>query len=331
MSCRISFLLFPGFQILDAAGPLAAFEQASYRVRGAYQVRFVAAEAGDVVSSAGVAWRAEGPRALRGTHTLMVVGGNGAGCALEDERLIGLLRRSAARAPRVTSVCSGALLLAKAGLLEGKRATTHWSRVPEMRQRFPDVRVEPDSIWVRDGKFWTSAGITAGIDLALALITEDLGENVARDVARELVVYVQRPGGQTQFSNLLALGNPAGRFAGLHLWVQENLAQPLPVERLAKQAKMSPRSFARAYLLETGVTPAKTVERLRLEAARAALDTGGLSVLQIAEQVGFGDPERMRRAFLRHFGAPPIALKRRGPPGRGSLATNGSAPEQPRI
>jgi transcriptional regulator GlxA family with amidase domain len=312
MTRRISFLLFPGFQLLDAAGPLAAFELATECVPGAYELRLVALSAGEVTSSAGVTWRVRGPRAGAGTHTWMVVGGNGTRQALKDERLLGFLRRSARRAPRVTSVCSGSLLLARAGLLDGRRATTHWSRALEMRQCFPAVRVEPDRIWVRDGRFWTSAGISAGIDLALALITEDLGAPVARAVARELVVYAQRPGGQTQFSNLLSLGDPSGQFAALHVWIQQHLAEPLAVARLAQQVKMSPRSFARAYVLETGVTPAKGVERLRLEAARAALDAGGRSLQELAEQVGFVDPERMRRAFLRYFGAPPMALKRRG-------------------
>jgi transcriptional regulator GlxA family with amidase domain len=249
---------------------------------------------------------------------LLVVGGDGRRLAVSDERLIAFLRRAAPRTPRVCSVCSGAFLLARAGLLDGKRATTHWSRVSELRQRFPAVCVEPDQIWVRDGRIWTSAGISAGIDLALALITEDLGAGVARDVARQLVVYAQRPGGQTQFSNLLELADAASRFAELHLWIQANLCEPLQVEQLAARMKMSPRSFARAYSSETGVTPAKAVERLRLEAARATLDAGGCSLQELAEQVGFVDPERMRRAFLRHFGTPPSALRRR--PLRGAAA-----------
>jgi transcriptional regulator GlxA family with amidase domain len=207
-------------------------------------------------------------------------------------------------------VCSGALVLAEAGLLDGKRATTHWSRVPELRKQYPAVMVEPDSIWVRDGEVWTSAGISAGIDLALAMIAEDLGADIARDVARQLVVYAPRPGGQTQHSRLLDLGGVARRFSELNAWIRERLAQPLQVEALAAHMQMSPRSFARAYVAETGVTPAKAVELLRVEAARAWIESGERSLQDVAARAGFGDPERMRRAFVRLLGTPPAALRR---------------------
>lgn len=308
---RLCFVLYRGFQLLDVAGPLAAFEIASLYVRGAYDVRFVSSAAGDVVSSVGVAWRAQSLRASSGAHTLLTIGSNSMWPERVDPRLVGFLRRQAGRCSRLASVCSGAFLLAAAGLLDGKQATTHWACAAELKRRYPAVQVEPDRIWVRDGNLWTSAGVTAGIDLALALIADDLGADVARAVARQLVVYTQRPGGQSQFSDLVALGDAASPFAGLHLWIQQHLRQPLPVERLAAQAKMSPRTFARSYTTETGVTPAKAVERLRLEAARAALDVPGRSLQEVADLVGFMDTERMRRAFLRHFGASPAALRRR--------------------
>jgi transcriptional regulator GlxA family with amidase domain len=296
--------------LLDAAGPIAAFEIASGFVPGSYALRLTAARAGGVRSSAGIPLTAEKIGRLAGVDTLIVVGGNGSRQALRDPALIRFLRRAAPRVRRLASVCSGALVLAEAGLLDGKRATTHWSRVPELRKQYPAVRVEPDSIWVRDGEVWTSAGISAGIDLALAMIAEDLGASVARDVARQLVVYAERPGGQTQHSRLLDLGGVARRFTELNAWIRERLAQPLQVEALAAHMQMSPRSFARAYVAETGVTPAKAVEQLRVEAARSWIESGERSLQDVAARAGFGDPERMRRAFVRLLGTPPAALRR---------------------
>jgi transcriptional regulator GlxA family with amidase domain len=312
MTITLDVLIFPGFQLLDAAGPIAAFEVAAGIVPGAYALRVGAPQPGLVRSSSGVCFEARGlPRVSR-LHTLMVVGGDGTREARVDTRLLALLRRAGQRAPRVASVCSGALLLAEAGLLDHKRATTHWCRVAELAQRFPSVQVEPDRIWVRDGRIWTSAGISAGIDLALALITEDLGADVAKAVARQLVVYAQRPGGQTQHSSLLELDPGGGRFAELNAWIRERLALPHTVEALAARMKLSPRTFARAYVAETGVTPAKAVERLRIEAARALIEAGELSLRDVAERTGFGDLERMRRSFMRLFGTPPSALRRPG-------------------
>jgi transcriptional regulator GlxA family with amidase domain len=210
----------------------------------------------------------------------------------------------------VSSVCSGAYVLAAAGLLDGRRATTHWSRAEDFARRFPAVRLEADRIWVRDGEVWTSAGITAGIDLALAMIEADLGEGVARRTAQQLVVYHRRPSGQSQFSALLALGAGGGRFAPLLAWMREHLGERLTIDRLAERAGMSERNFARAFLSETRLTPAKAVERLRLEAARTAVEDGARPIDVVAREAGFGDPERMRRAFVRAFGQPPQALRR---------------------
>ncbi|HYD72751.1 MAG TPA: GlxA family transcriptional regulator [Candidatus Binatia bacterium] len=299
-------LLFPGFQILDAAGPIAAFEIANRFALDAYRLRVAASRPGLVPSSSGVGMPAEALSG-RGVDTLMVVGGNGTGDAMRDAKLIGAIRRVAPRVLRVSSVCSGAYLLAQAGLLEGKRATTHWRRAPDLARRFPNVRVEPNCIYIKDGKVWTSAGVSAGIDLALAMIADDLGPDVAANVAREMVVYAKRPGGQAQHSALLDLDG--SRFAKLNAWMREHLSEDLSVDRLAAESAMSPRNFARAYAAETGVTPAKAVERMRTEAARAALEGGG-SIQDIARRTGFIDPERMRRAFVRLYGAPPAEMRR---------------------
>ncbi|HRD29647.1 MAG TPA: helix-turn-helix domain-containing protein, partial [Caulobacter sp.] len=190
-----------------------------------------------------------------------------------------------------------------------KRATTHWNRSKDFARRYPKVKLEPDRIWVRDGAVWTSAGITAGIDLALALIAEDLGEDIARKTAQQLVVYHRRPGGQSQFSALLEL-EAGGRFDSLMAWARESLRHPLTVAELADRAGMSERNFARAFAAATGFTPAKAIERLRVEAARTLLDSQPLQVEDVALETGFGDAERMRRAFIRAFGQPPQALRR---------------------
>ncbi len=317
MTRTIGFLIFPDVQILDAAGPMAAFEIAARYRPGAYRLVLMAAEPGLVDSTCGAALAAGPLEPVRTLDTLVVAGGEGTRAAAEHPALLAYVQDAARHARRVASVCSGAYVLAAAGLLDGRRATTHWARTTDFARRFPAVRVEPDRIFVQDGLVWTSAGITAGIDLALALIADDLGEEVARHTAQQLVVYHRRPGGQSQFSALLDLERPQGRFAGVLAWAREHLTQPLSVEQLAGSAAMSARNFARAFTAETGVTPAKAVERLRLEAARARLDGGLDSVDQIAHQTGFGDPDRMRRAFLRAFGQPPQAFRR---------AAKGSAP-----
>src|SRR5580700_5491307 len=310
MPRRIAFLIFPQFQLLDAAGPLAAFEIAGRICPGAYELRIIAASAGAVPSSCGATFQAGGLPRADTIHTLIVAGGEGTYAALDCAATRRFIRACAARAQRVTSVCSGSFLLAAAGLLDGRAATTHWSVTDKFRAAFPQVRLDPERIFVHEGKLWTSAGITAGIDLSLALIGEDLGEAVARRTAQHLVVYHRRPGGQSQFSALLAMENPQGRFAALLEFMRAHLAAALSVEQLAARACMSARHFARAFHEETGVTPAKAVERLRADAARAMLESGARSVQEVARASGFNDPERMRRAFQRLFGAAPSAMKR---------------------
>jgi len=307
---RVGFLIFPDFQLLDAAGPISALEIAGRYGRGAYGLFVLAAVPGEVKSSAGVPLCATALGDAPGLDTLIIAGGDGVEAAADDPAVLAYVRACEAAGVRLASVCSGAYVLAAAGLLAGRRATTHWSRTQHFVRRFPDVRLEPDRIFIREGRIWTSAGITAGIDLSLALIAEDLGEDIARKTAQQMVVYRQRPGGQSQFSALLQLEKPGGRFGPLLAWARERLGEPLPVERLAEQAGMSPRNFARRFVEETGLTPARAIERLRVEAARAQVETGAAPLDLLAQTTGFGDPERMRSAFIRAFGQPPQALRR---------------------
>lgn len=306
----IGFLIFPKFQLLDAAGPIAAFEIAGRFVPGSYRLHVLAAAGGRVESSSGVAFEAVAVGHAPPLDTLIVSGGEGTRDAEALHDLLPFVRHAGEAVRRVASVCTGAFVLAEAGLLDGRRATTHWFRSEIFARRFPAVRLEPDRIFTRDGKFWTSAGIAAGIDLSLALIADDLGEEVARHTAQQLVVYYRRPGGQSQFSALLELDRPDSRFGPLLGWMRERLNETLTVERLAAQAAMSSRNFARVFAAETGLTPARAVERLRVEAARERVETAADAIDRIALDVGFGDPERMRRAFLRAFGQPPQALRR---------------------
>jgi transcriptional regulator GlxA family with amidase domain len=315
MTRTIGFLIFPDFQLLDAAGPIAAFDIATgLTTPPAYRPQILAPTAGPVASSSGAALIAGGFASAEPLDMLIVAGGRGTRAAVDCETTRAFITKVSASAPRVASVCSGAFLLAAAGLLDGRRATTHWRLAASLARNHPQVTVLPDRIFVRDGHVWTSAGITAGIDLALALIAEDLGEAVAKRTAQELVVYHRRPGGQSQFSALLEFNRPDGRFGPLLAWARERLAEPLSVEHLAHRAAMSPRHFARAFAAETGITPAKAVERLRLEVARERVEAGTDPIDRVAAITGFGDPERMRRAFIRAFGQPPQSLRRAARP-----------------
>jgi transcriptional regulator GlxA family with amidase domain len=306
---RIGVLIFPDFQLLDAAGPISTFEIAGRHQPGTYELKIMAAEPGQVRSSSGACMFAE-PLSDETFDTVILAGGDGTRQAIHDQATLDWVRAASARARRTASVCSGAFILAQAGLLDGRRATTHWWRCADFARHYPKVLLEPDRIFVRDGAIWSSAGITAGIDLSLALVAEDLGEEVSRATAQQLVVYHRRPGGQSQFSALIEMGGQEGRFAALLDWMRGRLAESLTVERLADHAAMSPRHFARAFATETGLTPAKAVERLRLETARERVEGSSDPIDRVAETVGFGDPERMRRAFLRAFGQPPQALRR---------------------
>ncbi len=313
----IVFLVYPGVKLLDLAGPLQVFADAARSGGGlpAYRTRVVSLDGGAIPSDTAVAVPSApfAALAVEPVDTLLVVGGNGVFAAMQDTRLVEGLQRLAAGSRRVGSICSGAFLLAAAGLLSGKRAVTHWDHCARLAAYDPDIEVEDDPIYIEDGGIWTSAGVTAGIDLALAMVAEDLGRPRAMALARNLVTFMVRPGGQSQFSPVLArqVADAEGRFDGLHHWMAANLDADLRVEALADQAGMSPRTFARLYVEHTGQTPAKAVEAMRVEAARGLLETGDLPVSQVAVRCGFGDDERLRRAFLRSLQVPPAAYRER--------------------
>jgi transcriptional regulator GlxA family with amidase domain len=298
-------------QLLDVSGPLQVFASANDLVieaggRPAYDLRVVARSGTQVTASAGLKL-STAPLPLAGTpvDTLMVAGGPGVDAAAADPVIIEWLQARAKSARRTASVCTGAFLLAASGLLDGRRATTHWSYCAELGRRFPRVRVESDPIFVRDGSVWSSAGVTAGIDLALALVEEDLGPTLALAVARYLVVFMKRPGGQAQFSTALSLQAADDEFGPLHKWINNHLADDLPLPVLADRAGMSERSFSRNYAKATGLTPARAIERLRVEAARRFLSKSGLPVKRISQRCGFGSEETMRRSFLRLLAVTP--------------------------
>jgi transcriptional regulator GlxA family with amidase domain len=306
----IGVLVFPDFQLLDAAGPISVFEVATRYAKADQTIKALAITPGPVRSSSGVEVLARSVRPYGAISTLIVAGGEGVRSAAKCDKTLAFVRAIAKRGVRVASVCSGAYILAEAGLLDGRRATTHWGRTRHFLGAYPRVKLEPDRIFVRDGDIWSSAGISAGIDLAMAMVSEDFGEEVAQQTARQLVLYHRRSGGQSQFSSLLELKAPTGRFGALLSWVREHLDAPLTVEDLAEQAGMSSRHFARAFIAETGTTPSKAVERLRIEVARQRVQSSGEAIERVAESTGFRDPERMRRAFIRAFGQPPQSLRR---------------------
>jgi transcriptional regulator GlxA family with amidase domain len=307
----VELLVYPAVQLLDVAGPLQVFSSANDIVaeRGEarpYVLRVVARGGRGVLASAGLGLTPQGlPRADAPVDTLLIAGGPGVEAAAADAALVHWVRRRAGKARRVASVCTGAFLLAASGMLDGRRAATHWSFCAEFARRFPAVRVEPDPIFVRDGAIWTSAGVTAGIDLALALVEQDLGRSVALAVARYLVVFLKRPGGQAQFSAALSLQAADDRFGALHDWMIAHLAGDLSLPALARRAAMSERSFSRHYLQATGLTPARAVERLRVEAAQRLLTESHQPIKRIVRRCGFGSEETMRRSFLRLLAATP--------------------------
>ena len=309
MSCAIALVVYPDFELLDLSGPVAAFNVA--RLHGApYSLNVVSARGGSVGTNSGI--RIDSCPVTRRSRydTVMAVGGLFTHRLTPESEPVALVRKLARTAKRVTSVCTGAFLLAGAGLLDDHEATTHWRYAGLLQSRFPRVHVDSDRIFVKDDRVWTSAGVTAGIDLALALIEEDHGTELAKTVARDLVVYHRRPGGQSQFSALLELEPASGRVRKALSFAREHLHEPLPVERLAQAACTSERHFGRIFLCETGETPARAVERLRVEAARPRVEDGREPLETIARKVGFGDSERMRRSFVRIIGHTPQSLRR---------------------
>jgi transcriptional regulator GlxA family with amidase domain len=313
---KVVMLAFEDAQILDITGPLQVLGAANRSRRGpVYDIVLAARKAGPLRTSEGlslVADAAFGKSLIRNVDTLMVAGGTGVDAMRADKMLIGLLREGAKTARRVVSICTGAFLLAEAGLLKGRRATTHWRMADKFRSAFPDVALEPDAIYVRDGKIWTSAGVTAGMDLALALVREDFGDELALAIARQHVMFLMRPGGQSQFSAHLAPeAYPKGKLASLLRWIPEHAGEDLDIATLAARANMSERSFARNFARETGETPARYVERARIDTARRLLSACDLPVATVAVRSGFGSEERMRRAFQRRLKTSPGAFRAR--------------------
>jgi transcriptional regulator GlxA family with amidase domain len=311
---RVVIVAFPRVQTLDVHGPAEVFSTATQlSERGGYTVEVVAARPGPIPTSSVALYPDRTIDRCRGPiDTLVVAGGRGVHAATHDEKLVAWVRAAAKRSRRVTSVCTGAFLLAEAGLLEGRRATTHWASCSLLASRHPGIEVESDPIFVRDGDVITSAGVTSGMDLALALVEEDLGREVALETARWLVVFVKRPGGQAQFSAQLE-AQMADRepLRELQEWLPDHLDEDLSVPALARRASMSERHFARAFRDETGMTPAVYVESARVERARIFLDSGDLPVETIARQTGFGTVETMRRAFRRRVGVSPAGYRSR--------------------
>jgi len=315
---QIAIVAFPGVTLLDIAGPAQVFAELHEidLPAAGYALNYLSRSGGVVPTDVGIMIDTVPISSVRPDQvdTLVVPGGPGIWELRQDAALMSWISKAQAKARRVASVCLGAFVLAWTGVLDGKRAATHWRYCPRLRDSFPNVRVEPDAIFVQDGRIWSSAGVSAGIDLALAMIEEDFGHTIALDIARRLVVFLKRPGGQSQFSTVLAAqaSDVEGRFSALHAWIIENIASDLKVETLAEKAGMAPRTFARMYVSRTGMTPANGVEALRVETARLLLEStqvGG--VVEVAKRAGFGDDERMRRAFLRHLGVSPSEYRRR--------------------
>jgi transcriptional regulator GlxA family with amidase domain len=309
VSRRVVFVVYPRITALDLVGPHEVFAAS-----GGYEIVVAGPEAGAVVTVRGPGIVADRSFAsVRGPiDTLVVVGGEGAFAAARDPLLVRAVTNLARRSRRVTSVCTGAFVLGAAGLLDGKHATTHWSACARLAERHPGTVVDPDRIFVQDGNVWTSAGVTAGMDLALALVADDMGQDVARAVARQLVMYVQRPGGQAQFSAQLGSQRAArDPLRELQSWIGEHPAADHSVERLAARVAMSPRHFARVFRADVGCTPAAYVEQVRVEVGRRLLETTDLTIDEVAATAGFGTPETLRRAFARRVGASPTEYRDR--------------------
>jgi transcriptional regulator GlxA family with amidase domain len=319
-SRNVVIVVYPGVQSLDVTGPLEVFDgarrliEARARTQRPYDVRVLSRDGAPVASSSGLTIAPHGAisDAPAEIDTLLIAGGSGQAAACGDSELIDWIASASARARRTASVCTGAFLLARAGLLEGRRATTHWAQAGELQAAYPNVEVDPEPIFVRDGSLWTSAGVTAGMDLALALVEEDLDRDAALLIARHLVLFLRRPGNQSQFSATLGGQAPSREpLREIQLGVLEDAAALHTVEAMAERAHMSPRHFARAFRAETGMTPARYVERVRLETARRMLEEGSQPIATVAAACGFGTPETMRRAFLRVLAVGPAEYRRR--------------------
>jgi len=304
---RVGFIIYPGFSPMNLA-VTSVFETANWRVSSeAYKVTLVSEHGGPVATSLGSEIQTSSFK-RRTFDTLIVAGGIAPPAATPG--LLNYLRSAVCRSRRIVSICTGALVFAEAGLLDGRRATTHWHFARNMKRRYPKIAVEEDRIFVTDGPIWTSAGMSAGVDLALALVEKDLGAEIARAVAKILVLYHRRAGGQSQFSTLLDLNAQSDRVQTALAYAKEHLSRALVVNDLAKAAFLSPRQFSRLFREETGHSPAKAIERLRVESARLMMESGRFSAEEIASKNGFGNRERMRRSFVRAFGQSPQTIQR---------------------
>jgi len=310
MTRTIVFVVHPGFELLDLSGPCSAFHIAQELYGADYRIRVVSIAGGPIRDRAGVVITSEEFGEIGARDTVLAVGGPVAHEYALDPAAAALIRQHSARAARAASVCTGAFLLAAAGLLDQRRATTHWRYAGLLQSRYPQVEVDADRIFIRDGNVWTSAGMTAGMDLALALLEDDHGAGLARGVGRDMVLDHRRLGGQSQFSTLLDLAPPTSRIGRALTYARDHLNETLSIERLADIACLSLRQFNRSFLTTTGTTPAKAIERLRLDAARARIEDGTEPFARIAADVGFGSVERMRRSCVAIFGQSPQELRR---------------------
>ena len=316
----VSIVTYPGIEIIDLTGPMEVFAFANNALQRsgicsepAYPMQVLAATSGPVTSSCGLRIIADKAYSdvQDGIDTLLIAGTPEVSCLLCDPALQDWVRTMAPKVRRLASVCTGAFLLAESGLLDGRRATSHWDYCDWLARDYPSVNVEPDRIFVRDGSISTSGGVTSGIDMVLSMVEEDWGSEVALLVARYLVVFLKRPGGQSQFSTYLTSEATRPELKDLQAWIILHLTDDLRVEALAERMCMSPRNFARFFLTETGMTPAKFVEMARIDAARHYLGSTILSIEVVADKSGFGDPERMRRAFIRQLGINPQSYRER--------------------
>lgn len=307
---RIGFLISDGFQIM-ALATQSVFEYANLTAGEAfYTLDNFSVAGGDVRSSLGVAVSTRPLRGRLDVDTWIVAGVNDPLTSPAPDGVLAFLRKTGTRARRIAGICTGGFVLAEAGLLAQRRATTHWAYGREMQKRFPDIRVEDDRIYIVDGPIWTSAGMTAGLDLALAMVEKDLGAETARSVAHKLVMHQRRAGGQSQHSEMLDLAPKSDRIQNALNYARQNLGRALTVEELAEAVHLSPRQFSRVFTLETGQSPAKAIERLRLEAARLMIEQSRHPLDVIARETGFRDRRHMREAFVRGFGLPPQAVRR---------------------
>jgi len=311
---------YPDAQILDITGPLEVFGRTDRLLRDkgisrtpAYTIELVGLEPGAFACSSGIRLMAErGYREVSGADTLLIAGGIGCKRVMQDESVLRWIRRLAPKVQRLGSVCTGSLILARAGLLDGRSATTHWDDTDDLVRISPSIKVERDAIYVRDGNIYTSAGVTAGIDMALAMVEEDWGQSVALAVAQMLVMFLKRPGGQSQFSgHLAAQFSEDDKLRELQLWMLDHLQQDLSVPRLAARVAMSERNFARRFTQTVGMTPAAYVSKIRLEAARRKLEENDLHISQVAQRCGFGTQETMRRTFIAELAVSPSDYRER--------------------